>query len=149
VFTLGLHVKTHRAKRVVCGLVLDADNTPVLPITHIPNPSHNKATQAKELHHTLTTALRGRDIRAAVLLEADYHPRRGLTDGIIDRLRLEGICLAATRETVTVVEVMDGPALGRACGTTKSAAVSAAQELLIDSVLIEAAAAAMAARAIA
>lgn len=144
--TLGLHVKTHGTKRVVCGVVLDSDDEVILPISHYPNPSHDKATQARELHQTLTTALKGKDIGYAVLLEADYHPQRRLTDGVVDRVRLEGICLAATRETVTSVDVMDGPALGRACGGTKSDALSAAESLSVDPLLVEAAAAALAAR---
>lgn len=146
--TLGLQVKTHRGKRIVCAVVLDDDDAVVLPLKHIPDQKHSKATQARELHDTLTTALKGMTIRAAVLLEADFHQRRGLTDGVVDRLRLEGICLAAARVAVGVVEVLDGPALGRAFGTSKDEALAAGASLDVDGILGDAAAAAVAARTV-
>lgn len=132
----------------MCGVILDTDDRIVLPLKHIPDPSHSKATQARELHDTLTTALKGKDIRSAVLLEADFHRSRGLTEGVIDRLRLEGICLAAARVSVAAVEVLDGPALGRAFGSSKEEALAAGGNLDVEAALADAAAAAIAARTV-
>lgn len=130
----------------MCGVLLDADDGIVLQIKHIPDPSHTKATQARELHDTLTTALKRQDIGAAAMLEADFHRSRGLTDGVVDRLRLEGICLAAARVNIAVVAVLDGPALGRAFGTSKEEALAAGGNLGVEAVLGDAGAAAIAAR---
>jgi hypothetical protein len=145
--TLGLHVKTQASKRVISGVILEGDIDSVIStIKHIPEASHDEATQAYEAHAALTTALKGVDVRAAVLLEADYHRSRGLTDGIKDRLRLEGICLAASRKYITLTKVMNGPALGRACNTTKDGALDAASQLGLERLYVEAAAAALAAK---
>jgi hypothetical protein len=147
VLTLGLNVKTHNNKRVVCGVILDAANDSlVATIEHVPNLRDGEAKKAYEAHKTLATALKGKDIDAAVLLEADYNTRQALSAGVKERLRLEGVCLAASRERIAVVEIVNGPELGRACGTDKAGALRAAEKLGVESVLVEAAAAALAAK---
>jgi hypothetical protein len=144
VLTLGLHVKTHNNKRVICGVILDTTNdTAVFEIKHAPNARDDDAAKAREAHDALTTALKGKAIAAAVLLEADYDRRQRLSDGVKERLRLEGVCLAASRELVPIVKVLNGPELGRACGTNKAGALSSAVSLGVDPVLVEAAAAAL------
>ncbi|MGH3556006.1 MAG: hypothetical protein ACRDTK_00535 [Mycobacterium sp.] len=147
---LGLHVATQGNKRVIRGVLLDPTNDSVLspPIEHLPDRGHDEATQVREARDAVASALRAHEIAAAVLREADYHFRRGVTDGTKRRLRLEGVCLAACREKTSLVEVMDGPALGRACGGNKDAAFDAARILGVSENLVEATAAALAAKSL-
>ncbi|OYN78907.1 hypothetical protein CG716_13645 [Mycolicibacterium sphagni] len=64
----------------------------------------------------------------AVLLEADYDRRARIRDGTKDRLRIEGAILSACRERdeINDVQIMDGPQMGRACGSDKAGAIAAA-----------------------
>lgn len=104
--------------------------------------------QAREARDSIASALRAHEVAAAVLLEADYHRQAKVTQGTKSRLRLEGACLAACRETVTLVEVMNGPALGKAYGGRKDDALSAARELGVEGRLVETTAAALAAKSL-
>ncbi|MBF6127842.1 hypothetical protein [Nocardia brasiliensis] len=146
---LGLQVAAQNGKRVVRGVVLNtSDDSVVAIIEHVPNVDHNEATQAREARDAVASNLRAFEVTAAVVFEADYHPRAGLTDGTKSRLRLEGACLTACREIITTVEVMNGPKLGRACGGNKDDALGAAKDLGVDNKLVDAAAAALAAKSL-
>jgi hypothetical protein len=147
--TLGLQVTTQGTKRVIYGVTLESDDHSVVStFKHFPDKRHKAAQKAREAHHALATALKGKVIAAAVLREADYHHRQRLTDGNKERLRLEGACIAAADGVAAIFEVMDGPQVGRACASTKDEAISAAGELAVEPVLVEAAAAAIAAESL-
>lgn len=146
---LGLQVPTHRNKRVVVGVVLDTTSNDVVDrIEHVPNPRHNEAAQAREARDAVASALRAYDLAAAVLFEADYHPQARVTGGTKERLRMEGAALTACLDNVRTVEVMNGQAIGRACGGKKKDAVEEASNLGVDSEYVEAGAAALAAKSL-
>ncbi len=147
---LGLNVGTRNNKRAVRTVILDTSNDSVVAtIEHIADARHDEAMQAREARDALLSALRARDVEAAVLLEADYNPRSRVTAGTKARLRLEGACLSACREVVSSVVVMNGPALGRACGSNKDTAITVGKTLVTEAVYGDAAAAALAAKAVA
>lgn len=147
---LGLHVGTQGSRRVVRGVLLDpADDSVQLPaIEHVPHPSHDEATQAYDARDAIASALSAHDVAAAVLIEADYHPRARVTDGTRARLRLEGACLSACRISIPHVAVMNGPDLGRRVGGSKEKAHAAARNLGVDENLVEPTAAALAAKSL-
>jgi len=148
VLTLGLYVKTKDKKPNIHGVILDsADNSIAAIIKHIPEDENaDGAGQAKELYAHLLTAIKGKDIAAAVLLEGDWNENQRLTGPIKARLRLEGVVLAAIQSKIAGVVVMNGPALGRACNTDKAGAIAAGKELGVPAAAAEAAAAALAAQ---
>ena len=88
------------------------------------------------------------EIGAAVLMEADYHPQAGKSAASKNRLRIEGACLSACRDNTALVQVMNGPAIGKACGTSKADALTAARGLGVSEEYVEATAAALAAKSI-
>lgn len=144
-----MQVTTRNKRRNVLGVILNsADDSVVAKIEHVSAPSHKEAMEAREARDSIASALRAHAVSAAVLFEADYHPQLKVTDGTKSRLRLEGACLAACREVITVVEVMNGPELGKACGGKKEDALHAAKSLGVEVKLVEAAAAALAAKSL-
>lgn len=145
---LGLHVGTRGSRRIIRGVLLEASNDLVqLPaIEHVPHPSHDQATQAYDARDAIASALSAHEVAAAVLVEADYHPKARVTDGTRMRLRLEGACLSACRSCIPHVAVMNGPELGRRVGGSKESAHAAARNLGVDDNLVEATAAALAAK---
>lgn len=144
---LGLTVGTRSGKRAVRAVVLDTSSDSIVAtIEHVVDPRHDEATQAREARDALLSALRAHEVSAAVLLEADYNARSKVVAGTRARLRTEGACLSACREVVPSVVVLNGPALGRACGSTKDRAIDAGKILVADAILGEAAAAALAAK---
>ena len=146
---LGLQVASHRSRRIVQGVIVDADTDSIAAkVEHIPDSKHNEAMQTREARDAIATALRAYNIAAAVLLEADYHPQAGKSAGSKNRLRLEGACLSACRDHTPTVEVMNGPALGRACAGKKEDAFAAGRRLGVPEDLVEAAAAALAAKSL-
>jgi hypothetical protein len=146
---LGFQVVSHRSRRIVRGIILDTDtDSMAAKVEHIPDSRHNEAMQTREARDALATALRAHNIAAAVLLEADYHPQAGRSAGSKNRMRLEGACLSACRDHTATVEVMNGPALGRACGGQKEDALAAGRKLGVPEDLVEAAAAALAAKSL-
>lgn len=149
-FVLGLRVGTEGSKWVLRGVLLDPATDEVCPTTidHFPKKSHSAAQQAHDAHDALAGALSAYEIRAVVLREADHHNRAGIKDGTKKRLRLEGACLAACQALGVPVEVMDGQGVGRAIGSSKEGAEDAARQLGVDSNLVEAAAAALAAKSL-
>ena len=146
--TLGLHVKTKDKKPNVHGVMLESvDNSIVASLKHIPEGENaDGAGQAKELHAHLLTAIKGKDIAAAVLFEGDWNENQRLTGPIKARVRLEGVVLAAIQSRIADVAVMNGPALGRACSTDKAGAIAAGKKLAVPAAAAEAAAAALAAQ---
>jgi hypothetical protein len=149
VHVLGLQVTSLRSRRIVRGVILDTDTDSMAAnVEHIPDPRHNEAMQTREARDAIATALRAHNIAAAVLLEADYHPQAGKSAGSKNRMRLEGACLSACRDHTPTVEVMNGPALGRACGGKKEDALAAARRVGVPDDLVEAAAAALAAKSL-
>lgn len=145
---LGLAVGKRGTKRAVRSVVLDTlTDTVVGTIEHIVDPGHDDATQAREARDALLSALRAHDVTAGVMLEADYTPQNRVVAGTKTRLRIEGACLSACREVISQITVVNGPALGRACGTSKDAAVTAGKSLVAEAIYGEAAAAALAAKA--
>jgi hypothetical protein len=146
VLTLGLHVKTKDKKRVINGVILDTNNNSVVAtIIHIPDETQDVAGQSKEAHAHLLTAIKGKAIAAAVLFEGDWNENQRLTSANKERLRLEGVTLAAIQSKIDDVTVMNGPALGRACNSDKASAIAAGRRLGVPAAAAEAAAAAIAA----
>lgn len=147
VLALGLAVGTRGSKRAVRAVVLDTSNdSAIATIEHVVDPRHDEATQAREARDALLSALRAYDIGCAALLEADYNPKSRVVAGTKARLRIEGACLSACREVMPSVAVINGPALGRACGTTKDHAIATGKTIVTDAAYGEAAAAALAAK---
>ena len=101
-----------------------------------------------EAHDAIASALRGHEVSAAVLREADYHNRAKITDGAKRRLRLEGACLAACRATGMQVEVKNGKEIGATYGGKKGDAFDAARDLGVDEKLVDATAAALSAKSL-
>jgi len=133
-------------KRLVLGVILDSDTHALIDLfEHIPEKAHNEAAQAQAARDAVSSVLSAHSVAAAVLLEADYHKKSRVQAGTKQRLRLEGAVLSACLDKIPTVEVMNGPALGRACGTKKEDAVATAAGLVTDARFSEAAAAAMAA----
>ncbi|SHU10721.1 Uncharacterised protein [Mycobacteroides abscessus subsp. abscessus] len=150
VFVLGLRVGTEGSKWALRGVLLDPATDEVLPTTidHFPKKSHSAAQQAHDAHDALAGALSAYEIHAVVLREADHHRSARIQDGTKKRLRLEGACLAACQALGVPVEVMDGQAIGRAIGASKDGAEDAARQLGVAANLVEAAAAALAAKSL-
>jgi hypothetical protein len=149
VLTLGLHVRSKDKKRVIHGVILDADGDSVVAvIKHIPDDNDDVAAQSKEAHAHLLTAIKGKAIAAAVLFEGDWNQNQRLTTANKERLRLEGVALAAIQSKIDEVAVMNGPALGRACSSDKASAIAAGKKLGVPAAAAEAAAAAVAAKSL-
>jgi hypothetical protein len=150
VLVLGLSLPAPKNKRTVCGIVLDTGTDRIVAtIRHVTVRGHAEAQRARDAHDHLASALSIHTISAAVLLEADFHARRGLSDGVKDRLRLEGACLAACQGSTPTVVVMDGQAMGRAvCGGTKDEGLAAAEQFGAEADMVEATAAALAAKSL-
>lgn len=142
---LGLHLPQPTTKRLVVGVVLDGTSV-IDTLEHVPNPDHSQALQCREALDAVRSVLSAHQLGACVLLEGDYHPRAKVNRSAKQRLRLEGTVLAACHERIAVVQVMDGPALGRAMGTDKKAALAAGEATGVDKRFYEAAAAALAAQ---
>jgi hypothetical protein len=148
---LGLHVAKKGANWIVRGVAIDTTNNAVLPtlIEHKSTASHDEATQAHDAHDAISSAITGLPIAAVVLLESDFSPHVRLTSGVRTRLRLEGAALSACKTSDRPVAVMNGPALGRAaCNGGKKDAFDAASALGVSIELVEATAAALAARSL-
>lgn len=147
-FVLGLRVATEGSRWTIRGVLIDLATGAVAPATidHFPNRSHDEPLQAHEAHDAIASALRGHEIGAVVLREADHHGRAGLTAGTKKRLRLEGACLSACRATGVPVSIMDGKAIGTAIGGSKNDAWAAANMLGVADESVDAAAAALAAK---
>ena len=144
---MGLHVKTKDKKPHIHGVILESDDNSVAAIIkHIPDETADVAGQSKEAHAHLLTAIKGKAIAAAVLLEGDWNDNQRLTGPIKARLRIEGVTLAAIQSKIDEVAVMNGPALGRACNSDKAGAIAAGKKLDVPAVAAEAAAAALAAQ---
>jgi hypothetical protein len=146
----GLRVASRSAKWVATVVIMEESGRDVAEqIEHICNKSHDDATQARELRDTLNGALSPYDdIAAVVLFEADYSDRSKITRGVKERLRLEGAALTACLDHARRVDVMNGPAIGRACGCSKDEALASAAELPVIGKYVDAAAAAIAARSL-
>ena len=147
---LGLHVGKRGSRRVIRGVLLDASTDSLVSphIEHVPNPSHDESTQTHEARDAFAGALSGLDLAGGVLLESDYHPQARVTGGTRNRLRLEGAVLSACRVGGAPIAVMNGKELGHACGGKKDDAFLAARNLGVDEELVEATAAALAAKSL-
>lgn len=148
---LGLHVAKKGASWVIRGVLLDTTTNSVAlpPIEHKSTASHDEATQAHDAHDAISSAITGLDIGAVVLLESEFSPHVRLTNGVRTRLRLESAAIIACKTSERPVAVMQGPELGRAaCNGKKKDALDAAQALGVSTELIEATAAALAARSL-
>lgn len=151
VHVLGLRAGTRGTKRVIFSVIIEVSTGDVVDcIEHVCNPSHDEATQARELRDALNSVLSAyQDLAVAVLFEADYNAKSRISKGTKDRLRLEGAALTACLDRSEDVHVMNGPTLGRACGGTKQDVLDAAERLGVSKEYVEAAAAALGARSLA
>ena len=102
------------------------------------------ALQLRSIDHALATTLASLDIDAAVVRGADYHPRTRLTDGVIRRLKMEGVLLSSLRRKVPIVRHLGGREIGATCGSSKTDIQARAFEL-VEREDVDAAAAAIAA----
>lgn len=144
---LGLHLPKPATKRLVVGVVFDGSSV-VDTFEHVTSAHQAPALQCREALDSIRTLLAAHDVGACVLLEGDYDRRARLTGTIKQRLRLEGAVLAGCVESIAVVAVMDGQALGRALGSNKPGAIAAGAATGVDTKYQEAGAAALAAQAL-
>jgi hypothetical protein len=148
---VGITVRAKASRPYLRGVVLDDPTAGSTPLTfaHGSNAGQTLAEQVHGLADALRTALTAvtSGVDAVVVREADDGRRGGLTAGRKARARGEGVALDVARAITARVEVMNGPAIGRACGgNLASAEVAAAAIVSVD--WVEAASAALAARSL-
>jgi hypothetical protein len=151
VAVVGITVRAKASRPYLRGVVLDepTPGSPALTFEYTSNAGQSLADQVHGLANALRTSLKAvtSGVEAVIIREADDGPRGGLTAGRKARVRGEGAALDAARSITAKVELMNGPAIGRACGGNLASAEAAASAL-VEAVWVEAGSAAIAARSL-
>lgn len=112
---VGVTVRIKNGGPHLRGVVLDdADHGMVVRMfEHVSTTGADPEVQLLDLAHALSAEMRVQPVRGAVLLEAGFAPRAGLTAPNKHRLRAEGVALHVLRESTNLIRLGDKRVLGK------------------------------------
>lgn len=142
---LGVACNIDRGRPVVRGVLLGDDDAATGTFSYGTRRNDDWALQLRSLETTLRTELERRTIEAVVVRLRDYFKRQSVDTGVVRRCQAEGVIMAVARRTCEKVEALNGREIGTTAGTSKDSVWQEAGGL-VEADLIDAAAAALAAR---
>jgi hypothetical protein len=105
------------------------------------------ALQLRTIQSAVATELRDRDFEFAVVRHMDFDTRRRLTQGVANRIAVDGVVTAVARVRCQRVKVLTGREIGDVCSCSKEDVLARAA-LALPPKFVEAGAAALAAFAL-